>query len=174
LFVSEPAEHVLGYPAELWLEEPTFWRDHIYSEDREWAVNFCIAATVAKRNHDFEYRMIAADGRIVWVRDLVTVVVEGDGATRLRGVMVDITKRKEPPLMPERARLFNLPSRRLSGRKLDPSNRRGHQQCVSCDRYGAKCNNGVRITMNSKMRRQAGVKQVASEHKPRRLIDLGR
>jgi PAS domain S-box-containing protein len=38
--------------------------------------------------------MIAADGQIVWLSDLVTVVVEGDRATRLRGVMVDITKRK--------------------------------------------------------------------------------
>ena len=38
--------------------------------------------------------MIAADGQVVWLRDLVTVVVEGDRATRLRGVMVDITERK--------------------------------------------------------------------------------
>jgi PAS domain S-box-containing protein len=38
--------------------------------------------------------MIAADGRVVWVRDLMTVVLEEDRATRLRGVMVDITERK--------------------------------------------------------------------------------
>jgi PAS domain S-box-containing protein len=38
--------------------------------------------------------MIAADGRIVWLRDLATVVAEGDRATRLRGVMFDITERK--------------------------------------------------------------------------------
>jgi PAS domain S-box-containing protein len=38
--------------------------------------------------------MIAADGRVVWVRDLVTVAVEGSRATQLRGVMVDITGRK--------------------------------------------------------------------------------
>ena len=38
--------------------------------------------------------MLAADGRTVWLRDLVTVVVEGDRATRLRGVMLDITERK--------------------------------------------------------------------------------
>src|SRR5712664_1233410 len=37
----------------------------------------------------------AADGRAVWLRDLVTVVVEGDRATRVRGVMVDITERKQ-------------------------------------------------------------------------------
>ena len=31
--------------------------------------------------------MIAAEGQIVWLRDLVTVVVEGDRATRIHGVM---------------------------------------------------------------------------------------
>jgi two-component system, LuxR family, sensor kinase FixL len=94
LFVSKQAERILGYPIERWLSEATFWKDHIDPDDREWAVNSCATATAEKRDHDFEYRMIAADGQIVWLRDLVTVVVEGDQATRLRGVMVDITKRK--------------------------------------------------------------------------------
>jgi two-component system, LuxR family, sensor kinase FixL len=94
LFVSKQAEHILGYPIERWQSESTFWKDHIDPDDREWAVNFCAKATAEKRDHDFEYRMIAADGRIVWLRDLVTVVVEDDRPTRLRGVMVDITKRK--------------------------------------------------------------------------------
>jgi C4-dicarboxylate-specific signal transduction histidine kinase len=39
--------------------------------------------------------MIAADGSVVWLRDLVTVVVEGDRATRVRGLMVDLTNRKQ-------------------------------------------------------------------------------
>jgi C4-dicarboxylate-specific signal transduction histidine kinase len=38
--------------------------------------------------------MIAADGSVVWLRDLVTVVVEGDRVARVRGVMVDLTNRK--------------------------------------------------------------------------------
>ena len=94
LFVSKQAERILGHPIERWLSEATFWKDHIDPVDREWAVNSCATATAEKRDHDFEYRMIAADGQIVWLRDLVTVVVEGDQATRLRGVMLDITKRK--------------------------------------------------------------------------------
>ena len=93
-FVSKQAERILGYPVERWLSEPTFWRDHLYPDDRECAVRFREEALADKRDHDFEYRMIAADGRVVWVRDLVTVVVQGDRATRLRGVMVDITERK--------------------------------------------------------------------------------
>jgi len=93
-FVSKQAERILGYPVERWLSEPTFWRDHLHPDDRECAVRFREEALADKRDHDFEYRMISADGRLVWVRDLVTVVVQGGRATRLRGVMVDITERK--------------------------------------------------------------------------------
>src|SRR6202521_329280 len=61
-FVSKQAERILGYPVERWLFAPTFWADHLHSDDREWAVRFCEEAVADKRDHDFEYRMIAADG----------------------------------------------------------------------------------------------------------------
>jgi PAS domain S-box-containing protein len=93
-FVSPQAERMLGYPLTHWTTEPTFWKDHIHPDDQEWATSFCINATRAKRPHDFEYRMLAADGRIVWLHDVVTVVVENDQPVRLRGVMLDITERK--------------------------------------------------------------------------------
>ena len=93
-FVSKQAERILGYPVERWLSEPKFYADHVHPDDRESAVGFCQAAVADNRDHDFEYRMIAADGRVVWVRNLVTVVVQESRATRLRGVMVDITDRK--------------------------------------------------------------------------------
>ena len=94
-FVSSQAERILGYPVDRWLSEPTFWKDHLHPEDREWAVPFCERATGEKRDHDFEYRMIAADGSVVWLRNLMTVMLDGDRPTRLRGVMVDITDRKQ-------------------------------------------------------------------------------
>jgi PAS domain S-box-containing protein len=93
-FVSHQAERLLGYPVERWLTEPAFWKDHIHPADQEWAVNFCVQSTQEKRPHDFEYRMLAADGRIIWLRDIVTVMVENDHPVRLRGVMIDITEHK--------------------------------------------------------------------------------
>jgi PAS domain S-box-containing protein len=94
-FVSKEAERVLGYPVEHWLSEPTFWKDHLHPDDREWALQSCQTATAEKRNQQFEHRMIAAAGTVVWLRNLVTVVVEGDHVTRVRGVMVDLTNRKQ-------------------------------------------------------------------------------
>jgi len=93
-FVSEQAERTLGYPVEQWLLKPAFWKDHLHPEDRDWAVRFCQEATAEKRSHDFQYRMIGSDGRVVWLRDVVTVAVEDDRPTRLRGVMIDVTRRK--------------------------------------------------------------------------------
>ena len=100
-FVSEQAEQILGYPRGRWIEESDFWANHIHPEDREWAMRFCAKATREKKPHRFEYRMFAADGRILWFGDIVTVIVENDKAIKLRGVMIDITQRREAE---ERAR----------------------------------------------------------------------
>lgn len=108
-FVSEQAERILGYPVEQWLREPTFWKDHLHSEDRDLAVQFRVQATTEKRSRDFEYRMIGADGRVVWLRDLVTVVVGNGRTTQLRGVMIDITQRKQnEETLREQASLLSL------------------------------------------------------------------
>jgi PAS domain S-box-containing protein len=93
-FVSNQAERILGYPVELWVSDPTFWEDHLHPDDREWVMRFCEKTTGDKRDHDVEYRMIAADGRVVWLRDQMSVVLEPERPSRLRGVMIDVTERK--------------------------------------------------------------------------------
>jgi PAS domain S-box-containing protein len=93
-FISPQAERFLGYPSSQWLRDPTFWKDHLHPDDRDDAVGYCVASTAALRAHDFEYRMIAADGREVWLRDIVTVLAEHNEPKTLRGIMVDITMRK--------------------------------------------------------------------------------
>lgn len=92
-FVSLKAETLLGYPVANW-QEPGFWVAHLHPEDREWAPEYCISCTGRLEPHRFEYRFIAADGRVVWLEDIVTVVAENGAATLLRGLMVDITARK--------------------------------------------------------------------------------
>jgi two-component system, cell cycle sensor histidine kinase and response regulator CckA len=93
-FVSEQAERILGYPVAQWLQDPQFWANHIHPDDRTDAVGACVAATSDGENHEIEYRMIAADGRVVWLRDLVTVESTDGVLICLRGVMFDITERK--------------------------------------------------------------------------------
>lgn len=92
--VSKQAERILGYPVARWLASPDFWVEHVHPDDRGRVVPFCIMEAGTGIDHQFEYRMIRADGETVWLRDYVTAVHENGRAARLRGVMVDITERK--------------------------------------------------------------------------------
>ena len=92
--ISANAERMLGYPLADWLK-PGFWASHIHPDDHDYAVQYCVACTGRLENHDFEYRFITADGRTVWLRDIVKVVSE-DGKPRwLRGLMIDVTQAYE-------------------------------------------------------------------------------
>ena len=92
--VSKNAERMLGFPVSDWLV-PGFWVSRIYEEDREYAVSYCAACTGRLENHDFEYRFVARDGSLIWLRDIVKVVVEEGKPKWLRGLMIDITEKKK-------------------------------------------------------------------------------
>lgn len=94
LFVSRQAERLLGYPVRQWLTEPEFWVRHMHPDDRGWAPDYCQTATNDLKGHEFEYRMTAADGRTVWLRDLVTIEAKDGVPWRLRGIMFDVTAAK--------------------------------------------------------------------------------
>ncbi|WP_073235641.1 PAS domain S-box protein [Pedobacter caeni] len=94
-FISKKTEDILGYTAEEWLSSPTFWADHVHPDDRDWAIDYCVVCTRKLEQHDFEYRMMAKDGTIVWLRDIVNVIAEEGRAVLLRGIMIDITKQKQ-------------------------------------------------------------------------------
>ncbi len=93
-FVNKQVENILGYPVKTWLQEPTFWLEHIHPEDRERTLALTSKAIREQCNHELEYRMIAADGRAVWLHEIVNVIVENDVPCGLVGVSLDITARK--------------------------------------------------------------------------------
>jgi PAS domain S-box-containing protein len=93
-FVSAEAEALLGYPVERWTVEPDFWLNHVHPEDRARALGRRSEATADLRPHDLEYRMIAADGRSVWLHDVVRLMVDEGRARENVSLMIDITERK--------------------------------------------------------------------------------
>lgn len=93
-FVSKQAERILGYPIRQWMEDPGFWLEHLHPEDRDWASAYCMKSAKECRAHEFEYRMVAANGTSVWLRDIVTVVSESGVPRQLRGIMVDVTAQR--------------------------------------------------------------------------------
>lgn len=92
-YVSAAAGRLLGFTVEEWLE-PGFWISRLHPDDAKWAPAYCMVATRDCKNHEFDYRMIHADGRTVWLKDIVTVDPDKGLAGHLRGVLIDITTQK--------------------------------------------------------------------------------
>ncbi|MEA5514485.1 PAS domain S-box protein [Nodularia sp. UHCC 0506] len=92
-YVGPQAQAVLDYPIDEWYQED-FWVNHIHPQDREKTVRFCYEAMSRCENYEFEYRMLAADGRVVWLRGIVNVSTKDGSPQRLRGFMFDITDLK--------------------------------------------------------------------------------
>jgi PAS domain S-box-containing protein len=93
-FAGEQAGKMFGYPAEQWYEQD-FWPLHLHPDDRDDAISYCVEHSATSDHYEFEYRMVARDGRIVWVHDLVNVLREGGKPKTISGFMIDITKRKQ-------------------------------------------------------------------------------
>jgi len=95
-YVSPQTKELLGYPVSRWLEDPKFWESKVlHPEDRDQAINACLASTRDGKPCSIEYRALRADGEVIWIRDLVQPVLDGNGEPlAVRGVMFDITKEK--------------------------------------------------------------------------------
>lgn len=94
-FISKKVEKILGYSVKEYLSCPTFWEDHIYSEDKKWVLEYSASLNEKGINHDYEYRMLNKKGEIVWIRDIINFVFENDVPVSSRGIMIDITKTKQ-------------------------------------------------------------------------------
>src|SRR5216117_1110892 len=104
-FVSQRAEKLLGYPLERWTSEPQFWRSVLHPDDRERTVGLCRGAIAEGRDQELEYRLVAANGAILWMHDSLCVVRDRRGRVRkLRGFMTNISERKQTE--DERAQLL--------------------------------------------------------------------
>src|SRR5262245_26448104 len=84
-YVSAGAEHILGFPLERW-SQPGFLRDRLHADDREWVLAAQQRALSGREGYTCEYRVLAADDRVVWFRDTVTVIVENGEVKGLRGL----------------------------------------------------------------------------------------
>jgi PAS domain S-box-containing protein len=94
-FVSDRAEALLGYPVEAWLSQPDFWRRHVYAADLDHTIQIYDNALRNRQNCEFEYRLVTADDRLVWVYDISTPVFDRHGKlVATTGLLIDITDRQ--------------------------------------------------------------------------------
>jgi PAS domain S-box-containing protein len=95
-YVSPQIQDILGYSLEEWHASPTFFVDHLHPEDRERIREEQRIARLNAEPLELEYRLIASDGRVVWLHDSYTVVRDETGRPwYTQGFAVDITARKQ-------------------------------------------------------------------------------
>lgn len=92
-YVGPQIEKIVGFSPAEWVEQD-LWPQRLHPDDRDRVIREGEERAAEGIDHNLEYRLIASDGRIVWIRDLITVITGDAGQKVLYGVMVDITEEK--------------------------------------------------------------------------------
>src|SRR5215218_7820941 len=94
-YVSPQIEDMLGFAPERWVDDLDLWAERLHPDDRDAVLSEELRTHEEEETFDREYRLIAADGSVVWVWERDTIVRDADGRpSHTEGVMVDITERK--------------------------------------------------------------------------------
>ena len=93
-FISNNVIDMTGYEAHDFLDDPSFWIDHIHPDDID-RVKGEVAQVLDNGRHSYDYRFQHKDGRYIWVRDDVKLVRNTEGEPiEIVGFWTDITEHK--------------------------------------------------------------------------------
>ena len=91
-YVSPQIEELLGFPAGDWLGGSALWEERLHPDDANRVLAETRYAFREQKAFDCEYRLIAADGRVVWVWERDTVIRDEHGEPYLtQGIITDVT-----------------------------------------------------------------------------------
>src|SRR5215207_8080980 len=94
-YVSPQYETILGYPPESKIIDEEHWLKTVHPDDRERVLAEEARTDQTGEPFNVEYRVIAGDGRVVWVRDEATLVRDEEGQPLYwLGVQYDVTEQK--------------------------------------------------------------------------------
>lgn len=93
-YVSASVEKVFGVSREEWLGSD-WWLWHLHPDDRERVLSFRRALPGHADPVRMEYRVVADDGRVIWIGEIARVVVHEGKPSVLQGLMEDVTTRRE-------------------------------------------------------------------------------
>src|SRR5918996_4435204 len=94
-YMSPQYEAMLGYPPEKEILDEEHWLRVLHPDDRERVLAEELRTDETGEPYRIEYRLIARDGRVVWVHDEATLVRDEEGnALYWLGVQYDITEQK--------------------------------------------------------------------------------
>jgi diguanylate cyclase (GGDEF)-like protein/PAS domain S-box-containing protein len=97
IYTSPQIEPMLGYPAAEWVSNPMLFLETLHPDDKERVLAAHARSHMTGEPLQIEYRLIARDGRVVWVRDEARIIADhhhGDEPV-LQGYLLEVTAAKE-------------------------------------------------------------------------------
>jgi diguanylate cyclase (GGDEF)-like protein/PAS domain S-box-containing protein len=96
IFTSAQVEPLLGYTVAEWLTDPNLFARTLHMDDRDRVLAAHARTHATSEPLSIEYRLIAKDGHVVWVRDEAVVVFDDANLPLyLQGYLLDITPERE-------------------------------------------------------------------------------
>jgi len=95
IYTSPQVEPLLGYSVDEWTADPHMFLKVLHPDDRDRVVAEARRANESGERFVSEYRVVAKDGSVVWIRDESTTYTEDGKAVHSQGYMLDITRRRE-------------------------------------------------------------------------------
>ncbi len=95
LYISPQVETLLGYAPHEWQSDAGLWERLLHPDDRGRVLSEHLRSNGGGESYADEYRLLARNGRVVWIRDEAILVRDDAGDARFwQGVMIDVTDRK--------------------------------------------------------------------------------
>jgi diguanylate cyclase (GGDEF)-like protein/PAS domain S-box-containing protein len=108
IFTSRRIEPILGYSVEEWTADPELFSRLLHPEDRERVLDAHVHTHETHEPLSLEYRLIAREGHVVWLRDEGVIVLDEHGRPRyLQGYLLDITREREAELQLRQLALYD-------------------------------------------------------------------
>lgn len=95
VYISPQVEEIMGVSVQRYLREPDLWLQLMVDGDRLRCERSYLQAIESSRSWSDEYRIRKPDGKLAWIHDETTFIVDADGKPLfLLGVLYDVTERK--------------------------------------------------------------------------------
>jgi PAS domain S-box-containing protein len=125
VYISPQTEQILGYTPEDWYADPHLWHSIVHPED--------LARVEAETTDPYSstYRVIARDGREVWIHDQARAVYDEAGTlVYWQGLLLDVTEQRRTQQLERALEVERLTAERL---RLEDEMKSTFLQAVSHD-----------------------------------------
>lgn len=85
-------EALIGFAGPRWLEDD-FWPARVHPDDRAEVLEFCVECMQQRKDHELEYRVVRADGSVIWIHEIIEFDTSSPDPDTASGYIMNITNR---------------------------------------------------------------------------------